>query len=93
VFLISGPATNAAALSTMWKMIGRRSTLIYLGTLFVCALGAGLLFDALPFAAETVEAAHLHTETGGGFKLVCTVVLLVLLIAPNKWLKRRAGKA
>lgn len=83
VFLISGPATNAATLSTMWKMIGRRSTFIYLGSLFVCALGAGLLFDALPFAAGTAEHAHLHEETGGLFKLLCTLALLGLLVTTN----------
>jgi uncharacterized membrane protein YraQ (UPF0718 family) len=80
VFLISGPATNAATLSTMWKMIGRRSTLIYLACLFLCALGAGLLFDTLPFVAETVEHAHLHDQSGSLFKLSCTLVLLALLI-------------
>ncbi|MFC1467933.1 SO_0444 family Cu/Zn efflux transporter [Verrucomicrobiota bacterium] len=83
VFLISGPATNAATLSTMWKMIGRRSTLIYLASLFVCALGAGLLFDALPYAAETAEHAHMHDEAGGWFKLLCTVALLLLLLVTN----------
>lgn len=83
VFLISGPATNAATLSTMWKMIGRRSTLIYIGSLFICALGAGLLFDVLPFAAETVQNAHMHDEAGGWFKVVCTVVLLLLLLVTN----------
>lgn len=82
VFLISGPATNAATLSTMWKMIGRRSTLIYLSSLFSCALGAGLLFDALPIAARTAQLAHLHNDADA-FKIGCTVALLLLLIITN----------
>lgn len=89
VFLISGPATNAATLSTMWKMIGRRSALIYLGSLFVCALGAGFLFDALPQAAQTVELAHTHVEAPGGFAQACTFVLLLLLVMTNgPWKKK-----
>ena len=83
VFLISGPATNAATLSTMWKMIGRRSTVIYLSSLFICALGAGLLFDALPFAAQTTEQAHMHDVSGGWFKIACTAILLLLLIGTS----------
>ena len=30
-FLISGPASNAATLATVWKLFGRRTTLLYLG--------------------------------------------------------------
>lgn len=82
VFLISGPATNAAALSTMWKMLGRRATIIYLSCLFLSAIGAGLLFDVLPFAAQTAEQAHQCEPSTGWFKIACTIVLLILLIRP-----------
>jgi copper chaperone CopZ len=46
-FLMTGPATNAATLATLWKVTGRRTTAIYLGTMLAAALGGGLLLDAL----------------------------------------------
>jgi len=51
-FLMTGPATNAATLATLWKVTGRRTTAIYLGTMLVAALGGGLLLDALVFQLD-----------------------------------------
>jgi copper chaperone CopZ len=47
VFLISGPATNGAALTTLWKVLGRRPAIIYLVTVAVCAVGSGVLVDTM----------------------------------------------
>ena len=35
VFLIIGPATNTATVVTVWKLLGRAPTFIYLGSLLV----------------------------------------------------------
>lgn len=45
VFLMTGPATNAAALAAVWKVMGRRTALIYLGATAGTALASGLLLD------------------------------------------------
>jgi copper chaperone CopZ len=45
VFLMTGPATNAATITTVWKVMGRRTALIYLGSVAGCALAAGLALD------------------------------------------------
>ncbi len=45
VFLMTGPATNAATVATVWKTMGRRTTLIYLATVAVTALGSGLALN------------------------------------------------
>lgn len=60
VFLMTGPATNAAGLTTIWNVMGRRTALLYLATVAGCALGAGLLLDALVYntAVEVVSHAH-----------------------------------
>lgn len=47
VFLIAGPASNAATLSTLWTILGKKVTFIYLFTMIVTAIGAGLLIDQL----------------------------------------------
>jgi len=47
VFLMTGPATNAATLTSMWKILEKKSTLIYLFTIATGALVSGLLLDAI----------------------------------------------
>jgi len=57
VFLISGPATNAAALATLWKVLGRKATVLYLLTVAICSLGSGLLIDAAINVADIPSSA------------------------------------
>ncbi|OPX40706.1 MAG: hypothetical protein B1H13_06050 [Desulfobacteraceae bacterium 4484_190.3] len=45
VFLLAGPATNVTSLSVLLGTLGRRATAIYLGTITVFTLLAGLLLD------------------------------------------------
>ncbi len=47
VFLISGPATNAATISVLWKILGRSSAVIYLATIFFGSLAGGFALDFL----------------------------------------------
>ncbi|EKD81377.1 MAG: hypothetical protein ACD_39C01837G0001, partial [uncultured bacterium] len=47
VFLISGPATNAAAISVVFKILGRTSAIIYIATVMIGSLAGGLAFDYL----------------------------------------------
>ncbi len=45
VFLITGPATNAATLTTLWKIIGKKQLTVFLITLSLCALAAGFIMN------------------------------------------------
>jgi len=47
VFLMAGPATNAATVATIWKVLGRRTAAIYLLVIAVAAVGAGMLLDGI----------------------------------------------
>jgi uncharacterized membrane protein YraQ (UPF0718 family) len=47
VFLLAGPATNAATITMVTKFLGRRSAAIYLGMIAMCSLAFGLLLDAI----------------------------------------------
>ncbi|MBF0454562.1 MAG: SO_0444 family Cu/Zn efflux transporter [Magnetococcales bacterium] len=47
VFLLAGPATNAATLMVVKKELGKRATLAYLAGISIGSLGAGLLVDYL----------------------------------------------
>ncbi len=49
VFLLAGPATNAATITMVAKFLGKRSAALYLATIAVCSLGFGLLLDLIYF--------------------------------------------
>jgi copper chaperone CopZ len=94
-FLISGPATNSAALITLWKVLGRRTTVVYLVTVAIGAVGIGLLVDGIiasgvvPASAliDTGRAAvtgHVHHATGGfGWWLRQVSAVALLLVVAN----------
>jgi len=79
VFLVTGPATNAAAFTTIWKVLGRRTAIIYICTVAACALAAGLLLDtAFPNLATSLHS-HLHQMRHSVLGSVSAVVLLGVL--------------
>ena len=90
-FLIVGAATNAATVTTVWKVMGRRTTVIYLVTVGVSALLCGLVLDGLstwlvhwlPEAAACTAAACVGhaAEPGGFWPNLWAVVLLAVLLA------------
>jgi uncharacterized membrane protein YraQ (UPF0718 family) len=47
MFLITGPATNAATMSVTWKLLGRKTTVIYLLVVAASALAGGYMLDAI----------------------------------------------
>lgn len=63
VFLLAGPATNMAALPVLYKILGKRSTVIYLVSIFVITLAIGMMIN-LFFTPEhfTINMGHLHDE-------------------------------
>lgn len=62
VFLLSGPATNAANLSMVVKIMGKRSTAIYLASIAIVSLALGYLLNLLSASLPMVHlfAAHQH---------------------------------
>ncbi|HAU36704.1 MAG TPA: heavy metal-associated domain-containing protein [Phycisphaerales bacterium] len=60
-FLMTGPATNAATIATIWKVMGRRTALLYLLTMAGAALAGGLLLDQF----LTARQVHAHVGHGG----------------------------
>ena len=101
VFLISGPATNVASITTLLRVLGRRVVAVYLGTVVVGSLATGLLVDFVlggwvlrGTAAAVVNSAHRHAAgmdaAAWGFKETCAVVLLAVLVAAM-WPRRSLG--
>jgi uncharacterized membrane protein YraQ (UPF0718 family)/copper chaperone CopZ len=81
VFLITGPATNAATFTTLWKVLGRRATVVYLASIALCALVAGILMDRLLPVADIEEHIHGHAALSPFQHLVGVALLGLLVVA------------
>jgi len=88
--LMTGPATNAATLATIWKVMGRRTCLIYLGTMMVAAFVGGLVLDQI-VSGRQVQEAMSRGWMPAWVKAVSAVALLAVL-AVGAFL-RPAGQA
>lgn len=91
-FLIAGPATNAATLTTVGRVLGRRTLAIFLVVVAVSAFGAGLLLDALLPALGRIapglgHVEHHHEQAGPWAHAAAAALLLVLIHA--WWRSRR----
>ena len=79
VFLMTGPATNAAAFATIWKVMGSRTAIIYIFTVIGCALGSGLLLELL-FSKFAVQSEHIHEMAPSLAGHISAVLLLAILL-------------
>lgn len=78
-FLIAGPATNSATIAIIWKVMGRRTAVIYLVVVALASVLSGLLMDYV-FLASSIPL-----QTGGmlmlpqGVKVASALILLALM--------------
>ena len=93
VFLMTGPATNAATISTVWKVMGRRTAMIYLATVAGSALAAGLVLDYIFHGAGTSPAPGMAWMLPPTVKAASAVALLAILAwaLVSPMLARRKG--
>ena len=82
VFLMSGPATNIATISVAMKQIGKKSTGIYLGSIIICSIIAGLIFDIM-FPGLRVETAMQGAMEMFSYELQAGSAIVLLLILIN----------
>ena len=82
VLLMAGPAANIASMLVIGKVLGKKTFALYLATLVIGAISAGLIidnflpagwFDVSNFATATHHGGHF-----GYFKIVCSCILLAL---------------
>jgi len=84
VFLMAGPATNAATITVLIKTIGKATTAIYLGTIIIGALVTGMIINYLPSNWWIVDD-HLHAHSHGEILpqevgIVSSIILAGLII-------------
>jgi uncharacterized membrane protein YraQ (UPF0718 family) len=93
IFLITGPATNTATIVTVWKMLGRKATLIYLGCLLVVSWLAGWLFNSALSQASLGHSAHQHEALQPALWEHAAAVVLILILIGSYWTMRKTKAA
>ena len=81
VFLLTGPATNAMTISTILKILGKRSTAVYLGAIAVVSLGLGYLLNifAAQYGFHRIIMLHQHEMLPEWLKICGSIVLALML--------------
>jgi uncharacterized membrane protein YraQ (UPF0718 family)/copper chaperone CopZ len=84
VFLMAGPATNAATISVLWKSLGKKATLAYLISIIGGALFFGVLIDyILPttwFTITETVSTHIHGESTSWIAISSAILLMSLIL-------------
>jgi uncharacterized membrane protein YraQ (UPF0718 family) len=94
VFLMTGPATNAATIATVWNVMGKRTAWLYVAVVGVSALAAGGLLDKVYQSTGATAAVAEHAMLPGAVRTAAAVALLLLLAAakwPGKQEKKNHG--
>jgi uncharacterized membrane protein YraQ (UPF0718 family) len=93
VFLMTGPATNAASFATIWKAMGRRTALTYIASVAGCALLSGLLLDYFATGVDFAVGTRPGWMLPNSVKYAAAAVLLAVLsyAIGSKALKKHAG--
>jgi len=79
VFLMTGPATNAASFITIWKALGRATAITYLATVAGCVLLGGVLLDYIAAGIDIKIAARSGWMLPNIVKYTSAVFLLAIL--------------
>jgi copper chaperone CopZ len=76
---MTGPATNAATIATVWKIMGRRIAIIYLFAVAASALAAGLVLDGFFRTGGSYAMSHSHWMMPRWIAVVCALALIGVL--------------
>ena len=93
IFLITGPATNTATIVTIWKLIGRKATLIYLGCLTIIAWLAGWLLNSSLTSSAMEHAAHDHAAMQPALWQHASGVALIVILLVSHYTMRKPKQA
>jgi uncharacterized membrane protein YraQ (UPF0718 family) len=80
VFLMTGPATNAASFATIWKVLGKATAITYLASVAGCALLGGILLDYIAAGVRFEIVTRPGRMLPSAIKYISAVMLLAVLI-------------
>lgn len=79
VFLMTGPATNAASFITIWKVMGKRTAITYLLVVAVTALIAGVLLDQIMGGTDFQVSSKMGWMLPNFVRHISAIVFLAIL--------------
>lgn len=81
VFLLTGPATNAITITTVLKVLGKKSTAVYLLAIALVSLALGYLLNVLTayFGFQNIMALHSQGMLPAWLKIGGSVILAVMI--------------
>lgn len=83
VFLLAGPATNVATITVVARVIGKKATLLYVGSILICSLAMGVLVNTIyrALGIDIVEwTTRSEAESFGVVAYLSTFILLALIV-------------
>lgn len=90
VFLMAGPATNAATFTTITKLLGKREAMTYLVSAITLAVLMGYILDFLVPVLPEIKTAHVHDHEGGTLFSTVAAILLTGVLVMGKILRNRS---
>ncbi len=95
VLLLAGPATNAATLTVITKIMGKRVAILYMASIAVCSVFLGWVVNRI-YAILGLDISRWMQGVGesgdGVFSTVMSIVLLLLIARSYLPLRGKKGK-
>jgi len=91
VLLLAGPATNAATIAVVGRILGRGATPVYVAVVAVCSLGMGWAANRL-YALLGLDPAASISAASAGLPPLLGQAAAVLLLVLVGWSLRRARR-
>jgi len=94
VFLLAGPATNAASLAVIARLLGRKATAVYLTAIIIMSFVIGISVNAL-YARLGLDIrhwiGHASHEEAGPIAIVSTIALVALVLKSSLPTRKTGG--
>ncbi len=97
VFLVAGPATNAASLAVLSRILGRRQTILYVATIIVGSLLVAPAMDSISTAVgwslpvSLSDHGHAEAPSVTGLSAAVALALMVAASLVRRWRRSRTG--
>lgn len=82
IFLIIGPATNTITLTTLWKIIGKKETILFIGSIIINAVIFGILLNNLEVEGIISNCLNYCGGSHKAIDIIYVVLLYIILLFP-----------
>ena len=81
VFLMAGPATNAASINVVRNILGKKTMFYYLGLISITAVVFGFMLDSFTAIVPPLMSADLHDHEMKSFGALLLTITFLLILA------------